>query len=155
LTPRPAVEIVAASPAHVGTIAARMRAADVAECRAFGHSPRQALRSGLMGSTISLTAKVEGRPEAMIGLAPVSLIEGKGTPWMLGTDAIHRQARALLTIGPAIIARFLDSSPSLANLVSARNDRALRLLKALGFEIGDEVEMIGGIPFLGFAMERL
>lgn len=148
------IELVTASPAHVGVIANRMRPDDVIECRAFGHSPKQALRSALMSSIIAYTAKVDGRPEAMLGLAPVSLIEGKGTPWMLGTEEVYRHGRALLKLGPRIIASFLDSTPRAGNLVSKRNVRAIRVLRAWGFHVEDEVRMIGGVPFIDFWMER-
>lgn len=129
-----------------------MRVADVIESRALGYTPKQALRTGLRGSLIALTAKVDGRPEAMMGLTPISLIDGAGRPWMLGTDVIYRHGRELLTFGPGIIAAMRDSSRFLHNVVSADNGRAIRLLKRWGFAVGDEVTMIGGVPFLTFEM---
>lgn len=132
-----------------------MRAVDEMECRAFGRSPKQALRLGLIGSTIAYTAKVDGRAEAMMGLTPVSLIEGTGTPWFLGTDEVYRHGRELLAWGPGIVAQMLDSSPSLRQVVSAGNGRALRLLKAWGFTLEDDVQMIGGHPFVSVSLARV
>ncbi len=148
------VDLARASPAHVGIIASRMREADRTECLALGYSPKQALRLGIMGSEWAVTAKVDGRAEAMFGLTIVSAIEGEGRPWMLGTDAIYRHGRDLLAVGPEWVRRCLDSSRSLSNVVMASNGRAIRVLKRWGFEVGSDVQMIGGYPFHTFTMER-
>lgn len=131
-----------------------MRASDVEECRAFGLTPKQGLRQSLMASSIAYTAKVDGVPAAMLGVESVSLVEGLGRPWMLGTEEVYRQGKALLELGPWIIGRMLDSSPELANVVSQTNGRAIRVLRRWGFEVGEEVQMIGGVPFLDFRMSR-
>lgn len=149
-----AVELAPSHAGHVGTIAARMRDIDRMETEAFGRSPKQSLRMGIMASTICLTAKVDGRPEAMMGLVPVDLLGGKGTPWFLGTDEVYRHGREMVGWGPHILSRFLDSTPSLSNVVMQANTKAIRLLRCWGFEIGDEVKMIGGHAFLDFWMDR-
>ncbi len=148
------IALVPARAVHVGPIAARMRAADMTECAAMGHAPRQALRAGLRGSSICLTAMVDGRAEAMIGLVVTNALCGEGSPWMLGTDAIYRHPRALLRGGPPLLAAMLDSTARLENLVSADNDRAIRFLRWLGFTIDQEVRMIAGTPFHSFMLER-
>lgn len=133
-----------------------MRAADVAEVRAFGRSPKDALRLGLTTSLLVWTAKVDGRPEAMFGLSPVSAIGGEGAPWFLGTDEVYRHGRELVAWGPALIAAMLDSTPRrLANMVGAFNRPAIRLLRRWGFEVREEVIMsAGGVEFFAFSMER-
>lgn len=147
-----AVELVRAHAGHVGTIAARMRDIDRMEVDACGRTPKQALRMGIMGSTIAMTAKVDGRAEAMMGLVPIDLLGGEGTPWFLGTDEVYRHGREMIAWGPKILASFLDSTPSLSNVVMQANTKAIRLLKAWGFSVGDEVKMIGGQAFLDFWM---
>ena len=148
------VEIVPATPAHIGRIATRMRADDRAECAAFGLSPRDALRRGLAESTLAWTAKVDGRPEAMFGLVVVSAIEALGRPWLLGTDAVFAHGRALLAEGPGLIAAMLDSTPRLENLVSATNTRAIALLRRWGFTLEEDRQMIGNIEFQTFGVAR-
>ena len=149
------IELVPASPGHVGRIAARMRSDDIAECAAFGRTPKSALRLGLMGSSHVLTAKLNGRPEAMMGIVVTSAISGEGTPWMLGSDEIYRHPKAMLTLGPHVLALWgRDSSKSWSNLVSAENARSIRFLRRIGFHIGDELTMVGGMSFLTFTMER-
>lgn len=148
------IEIVRASPAHVGTIARRMREADVLECAALGFSPKQALRHSLIASSEVWTAKVDGRAEAMFGLVITNALCGSGQPWMLGTEAIYRHPRAMLTGGRKVLGRWLDSTPSQSNLVSAGNTRAIRMLRRWGCRIGKEVIMLAGMEFVTFTLER-
>lgn len=147
-----AVELVRAHAGHVGTIAARMRDIDRLETMACGKTPKQALRMGIIASTIVLTAKVDGRAEAMMGLVPLDLLSGKGTPWFLGTDEVYRHGREMIAWGPGIIWQFVDSTPHLSNVVMQANTKAIRLLRCWGFTVGDEVKMIGGRAFLDFWM---
>ena len=148
------IEIVPASPAHIGAIAHRMRAEDRLECAAFGHSPKSALRNGYRASTESWTAKVDGVPHAMFGLVPVSILEGEYTPWFLGSDETYRHPRDMIATGEALVSYWLDSSKKLSNVVMSTNVRAIRLLRRWGFSIGDQERMIGGYPFLDFWIER-
>ncbi len=147
-----AVEIVVARPRHVGTIAARMRDIDREECEAFGHSPKMALRMGLWYSRNAWTAMVDGRPEAMFGLVETSALTGAGSPWFLGTDEVYRHGKALLSWGPAFVSIIRDSSPRAANLVSANNTKAIRLLKKWGFDVKPETETHGGVDFRKFEL---
>jgi hypothetical protein len=146
------IRLVPAKPSHIGPIANRMRAQDIEECAAFGRSPKQALRMGLRASIEAYTALVDGRPEAMMGLTPVNALERQGTPWMLGTEVIYQHPRAMLYLGPKVIARWRDSTRNLSNLVAVRNARAIRMLRRWGFEVGGEPTVVGGLEFVTFAM---
>ena len=138
---------------HVGPIASRMREMDRIETAAFGHSPREALRAGLIAGK-AWTVLVDDAPEAMFGLVVTSAIEGRGTPWMLGTDAIYRHAREMIRLAPTVMARAFDSCRRLDNLVSADNARAIRLLWRWGFTVEERELTIGGVVFRPFWMER-
>jgi len=131
-----------------------MREADVVECRATGHSPKQALRDGLIASSLCFTALLDGRPEAMFGLVVNSALAGEGTPWMLGTEAIYEHPRAMLRWGPRFLAAMLDSTPALSNLVAVRNGRAVRMLRRWGFDLSEETIVVGEVDFVMFRMER-
>lgn len=130
------IDVVAATAAHVGPIAVAMRSIDAAECAAFGHSPKQALRGGLRSSVAAWTARLEGRPVAMFGVSPLSLIEGRGQPWMLGTDAVALCGPAVMRLSRRYLALMHSLFPRLENRVSVRNDVAIRWLSYLGFEFG-------------------
>lgn len=145
------IELVRASPAHVGRIANRMRAADVAECAAMGFTPKRALRHSLMASSEVWTAKVDGIPEAMFGLVITNALCGTGRPWMLGSEAIYQHPREMIRGGERFLARWLGTCPELSNYVSAHNMRAIRMLRRWGFDISDEAQSFGGIEFLQFS----
>ena len=139
---------------HCATISARIRDIDRMECEAFGHTPKQSLRNGFWNSDRVWTATVDGRPEAMFGVVVQSALCGEGVPWMLGTDAIYRHGRELVLHGPSLVKALLESVPRLANMVSADNHAAIRLLRRWGFTIGGDRVLVGGIPFLRFEVCR-
>lgn len=131
-----------------------MRAADRAECEALGRTPKDALRNGLRCSLETYTAITEERPVAMLGVVPDSLLGGTGTAWMLGTDEIFAQGRALLTYGPLVIGMWLERFEELGNIVSVENDAAIRLLRRWGAEIGETPVTYRGVDFLPFVIRR-
>ena len=135
---------------HVGSVARRMREIDVRECAAFGHTPKTALREAILGSDKAWTALVDGRPEAIFGVVVNSALTGVGSPWFLGTDVVWQHGRALLGMGPAIIARLHDSSETLAGYVSCENAAAIRMLRRWGFSVEDDRRRFGGVPFHRF-----
>lgn len=144
----------AAKLTHIGPIANRMREIDRIECAALGRNPKNALRSGLRFSSISLTASDEHGPQAMMGVVPEDLMAGRGTVWMLGSDAIYDHGRDLLIAGPVILAAWLRAFRRLENIVAVENDRAIRLLRHWGFTIGEDIETHSGVTFLPFFIER-
>lgn len=146
------ITLVPAQHKHIGRIARLMREIDQEECRAMGREPKQALRFAISASSKVWTALVDGRPEAMFGVVVDSALTGDATPWFLGTDEVYRHGRALLMWGPGIIARLCDSRLTLRNLVSARNSRAIRLLRHWGFIVGKEQVMVRGVAFLPFEL---
>lgn len=148
------VEVVPARITHVGPIASRIRAIDRLECEAMGHSPKHALRQGFLLSDRCWTALVDGRPEAMFGGVTLSALDRRATVWFLGTDEVYRHGRELLAWGPGLIAQAVDSSRWCGNLVSSANGKAIRLLRAWGFTVEPEEQMVGGVPFRQFWMTR-
>ena len=145
------MRLVAAEPSHIPALAEAMRDWDVTECAAMGHSPAEALRDGLGRSLWALTALVDDEPVAMMGVCPLSMIEGTGVPWMLGTEAVYRGARELVRYGPAIISEMEETFPTLSNFVAADNDRAIRFLKHWGWRISSKRVAVGGIDFVEFS----
>lgn len=106
------------------------------------------MRSGLW----TLTALIDDKPEAMFGVVPLSLVESHGTPWFLGTEAIYDQGRSMLTKGRDVMAHMRRTFSRLENVVAADNARAIRMLRAWGFEVGDSQEVHGGVAFVRFGM---
>ncbi|MAO79585.1 MAG: hypothetical protein CMH82_02760 [Nocardioides sp.] len=144
------MRLVEATPDHIPHLAANMRDADVREVRALGRSSRDALEAGLRASLWALTA-IDDEPVAMLGVAPKSMLEGVGVPWMLGSERVYSSGRALLSFAPRVIAEMEATFARLENVVDADNVRALRFLRWSGFEIYGAPVQIGGVSFLRFA----
>lgn len=115
----------------------------------MGHSPKAALRTGLLGSTISWTVKIDGRPEAMFGATPISVVEGRGRPWLLLTEEGGRQHKALLRLGRIYTEALHRQYPILQNWVHDENERTIRWLARLGYAVGS-VDVIRGVPMRPF-----
>jgi uncharacterized membrane protein AbrB (regulator of aidB expression) len=130
-----------------------MRAWDISECAAIGHTPKQALRGALSASTIALTAFVDGRAEAMFGLVVTNALCGTGSPWMLGTEAIYRHPREMIGMGPGWLRTMAAMAPRLSGQVAGANVGAIRLLRAWGFIVGDVPLVRGGVLFVPFEKE--
>jgi hypothetical protein len=143
------IEIVPARLTHVGPIALNMREIDQLECRIFGHSPKEALRAGLLASTIAWTAIIDGRPEAMFGASTVSMLDSIGKPWLLMTDEAVRHHKALVRFGRIYTAAIQRHYMQLENWVHVDNVVAIRWLSRLGFAVGG-VDVIRGHPMRPF-----
>lgn len=130
------VEFVQPTPAHVQDLAANLRAADRAELAACGFSDaRRAIEVSLACSTHMAAAVADGRCVAILGVTPLSLLDGCGSPWMLGTDLVVAHRRALMTCAPTYIRAMLHAYPHLVNYVHADNDVAVRWLRRAGFKL--------------------
>ncbi len=143
------IEVVAARPQHVGPIAARMKQIDREECAASGMTPKDALRHGLLYSETAWTVKADGRPEAMFGVMPVSLLEGRGHIWMLMTEDAVRHRRAIVRLGHIYTEALQRHYRVLTNRVHAENDMAIRWLARMGYVIGS-VDVVRGRPMRPF-----
>ena len=135
------IEVVPAAAEHIAAIAADPRPADAAEIAASsGSSMEAALARGLASSTVAYTVLLDGKPVAMLGAVAYSAMAGIGIAWMLGSAALDCPAarRAIVRFGPAVLDHLRDHYPGmLFNAVDARNRRALRFLKWLGFTVMD------------------
>lgn len=148
------MKLVAAEASHIPFLAENMREYDRVECWASGHVPAAALSHALRASLWALTAIVDDHPHAMMGVVSRNMAEGVGVPWMLGTDRVYDHARDMIRNAPAVIGEMHTTFPILENLVSAGNDRAIRFLRHVGFEIWDDVIMVGGTAFFRFRKEK-
>lgn len=143
------IEIRSARPSHVGPIATRMREIDRDECAMSGMSPKDALRYGVANSEVVFTAFVDGRAEAMFGVVPTSMIEGRGRVWLLMTEDAMKHRRALVRLGHIYTRGLNRHYRILENQVHAHNDAAIRWLTRLGFCVGP-VDVIRGTPMRYF-----
>lgn len=140
-----------ARPGDINRIANRMRAIDRLEVGALGKSPKEALRQSLGGSTLAFTGLKNGTPECMGGVVPLSLLDGEGAIWLLGTDALTTGGRHFLTTIPQLLGMIQKDYPKLSNMIAAENCKSIRWLRKLGFDISEELCDIGGVAFRHFS----
>lgn len=121
----------------VGCLGPRLRAADVEEIRAAsGLPPVEALRRSYDFSThVWAVREIDGRPIALWGVGPLSLLEGRGCPWLLAADAFEVLGSDIARLSRPLLAGMRDHYPHLENRVDARHARAVRWLSWLGFTI--------------------
>ena len=148
-------EIRPAAPEDIPALAAAMRAADVAEVLASsGQGPDEALRASLAISTQAWTGLIDGEPVCMFGVAAVSILSGRGAPWMLGADRLERYPMTFLRRCRSCVAAMSAVYPSLENYVDERNTLSKRWLGWLGFKLADEtITLRNGFKFRQFKME--
>lgn len=120
-------------------IAEHARHADVVELAALGETPLSCLLRGLRNSPEAYTGWIDDEPVCMFGVAAVSVLTGYGAPWMVGTDAIDRHAIPFAKGSKDVIDGMFSHWDRLFNYVDARNARAIRWLRFLGFHIGEPI----------------
>lgn len=130
--------LVRAQAQHVAPIAARARAADIAELWAQARAtPAACMARGLADSTEVYTALLDGVPVVMFGVTEAG--PGEAAPWMVGTTDLDSLAaqKELLRISREVVGKFRTRYHLLYNEVDARNAAAIRWLAWLGFTLGD------------------
>lgn len=147
--------LVPAELGHVDEIAARAREQDIDELWALSRStPAEALARGLSSTVDATTAMLGGRPVAMFGAAPYSILGGMGTPWMIGTTDLQSWSaqKELLRVAAPAVELMQERFPTLLfNAVDARNKPAQRWLRWLGFQFLEPLTVgPDGLPFIPF-----
>ena len=131
-----------------------VRQADIDELMASsGESPEECMYKGLCVSTHCWVGLIDDVPICLFGVSPRSLLTGQGHPWMIGTNKIDKNVRKFARHSHDVIAKMRESYKYLDNWVDARNAKAIRWLKVLGFTIEPAVSYgIEGRPFHHFFM---
>lgn len=141
-------------PGDAAELAANLRPSDLAECRAYGRADIAAgVISSANRSMLCWTGLVDGELAAILGVAPINVMCGIGSPWMLGTPVLDAHSRVLVRETPEYIGKMLNAFPHLVNFVHAKNTTSVRWLRRLGFTLHD-AQPYGalGEPFHPFEM---
>lgn len=141
--------------ADIPVLVANLREADRQELEAArGGEPHEAVRSALALSSHRWAMDVDGNLGLVGGIVTVSLLNGIGSPWLLGTTELDRIPGALTKIGLRYRDVALGLFPELVNYVDARNVKAIRWLKRLGFTVSDTPVPYGvsRLPFYRFEL---
>ena len=139
------------SPADIEELVTHLREADRIECAAAGVlDVRQAITQGVARSALCWAVRVDGELACILGVVPLMLLGDTGVVWLLGTDVISRNARALMRLSPPYIEMMLLAYPHLANHVHAANRQAVRWLTRMGFTLHAPVRASTGELFYPF-----
>jgi len=123
---------------HVEHVAKHMRQADRNEVWASNHlTPEESLRKSVDYSIISRTALADGEPVLIAGMAPYSILDDSGLPWMLATDGLLDIAIPFLKRCRQYVAEMLTFCNKLENWVHVDNEISIRWLAWMGFNIDD------------------
>lgn len=126
------------------SLAPRLRAADRREiARLSGVTPLTALLGSVRQSTEARSVVIDGQVEAMFGHAADPL--GRSAMiWALGSDLLPKHRFTLIKE----MRRYLDAVQErhgmLVNIIDDENERAIELLKRLGFTFGQALPALGG-----------
>ena len=144
-----------ATPEDAEFIAAHARQSDIDELLAVANvTPLECLLNGIKMSPQAYTGWIDGERVCMFGVSAISVLTGFGVPWMVGTDAIDRHAIAFIKGSRSAIRTLFAQWGRLYNLVDARNTRAVRWLRFLGFTIEKPIPYgVEKLPFHPFHLE--
>lgn len=121
----------------IALVAKNMRKADREEIMAAsGTDPEDCLMASVAMSDYARAIVVKGVVVAILGL----VVGQKSIPWMLGTDDVDRLPKSFWRAVKQAFAEMQSISPRMENYVHAANDKSVRLLKRLGFEMETPVE---------------
>jgi hypothetical protein len=133
------VEIVPALSSHALRLAPFLRKEDVAEVRALGMDPTQALLDSVSNSSEAFAVSFDGELSAIFGVVPAreTLLGSSdvGQIWMLSGEGITRHRKAFLRVSRWVVAQLLQRYRLLWNVIDARYAGALRWARWLGFEV--------------------
>ena len=122
-------------PGDAEALGLNMRLCDAEEVLACGHDPLEAAIASVASSVMCWSAFADGELGCIIGCAPVAIMGGIGSPWMLGTPVLDEHARILVRLTPRYIGAMLKAFPHLVNRVHAKNTTSLRWLRRIGFTV--------------------
>lgn len=148
------IEIIQATQAHVQSI--QLRQTDVEEIMATsGREPAEALAACVAASTESWCGLVDGKPIALFGVGPLNILNGMGSPWMVGSDLLNEHAFELLRKSRPWVEQMHRLYPVLFNLVDERNVISRRWLRWLGFSFYKPIRYgVEGRMFIPFERIR-
>ena len=137
----------------IGLLDSSMRAADRDEIVAsHGPDTRTTIARAVAASTHRLSIDAwDGDLLCVMGVAPISMATGVGSPWMLGTRGLDDHPRTLARVARRYFDEVAQVYAVLENHVDVRNTASIRLLKWLGCSF-DEPRPYGvmRLPFMRF-----
>lgn len=141
--------------AHISAVLNDIRQADVDELWAAAMTtPEKEMIRHIDSATTGL---VDGVPVCVFGVTHTNDISGVAIPWLITTNRLEKHARLFLAHCRGVVMGMRSGCRLLVNYVDARNTRAIKWLRWLGFTLDAEPIAFGvqGFPFYRFTMEGL
>lgn len=143
---------------HAEYIAERVRDADRDELWASNlMTPIKVMTAGIKYAKHVTTGLDDDEPVVMWGVYRPCLLTSYGIPWMVGTHKLDEKdvSVAFLKRCREPLVAFFKEFDILENYVDARNVRAIRWLRFMGFTVEEEAEPYGELklPFHRFWMK--
>ena len=133
------LELLTPTPQDIEHITANLRAADACELQAVYGLEVDLLHCLTLSVAVSddvyVAVNAAGEPVALTGVASVSLLGGLGCPWLLGTNALLRYPRDIVTHGRQLVRKWDSKYSHMFNYVDSRNTRSIAWLQRIGFVI--------------------
>ena len=143
-------------PGDIDALLGNLRKCDQLEVEASAGKHRVALvlrlaeRSSLWARTIFVNDKLT----CIFGVSSIDFVQGVGSPWMLATPVFDKHPRAVIERSAGYIPLIQELFPHLINYVDARNVKAIKWLKWLGFDMHPAVPYgFYNMPFHKFEMK--
>lgn len=133
----PEVTILPTTAEHIRAMRGKLRTEDESECIAFGWSAEKALWRSYKYGVLRKTYFVNDEIAAVSGCGGV-FMGRMGQPWLLTTDVVKKiSPLRFAKIYQTEVSNMLDIFPILVNYVDSRYISAVRLLKLIGFSLGE------------------
>tara|TARA_Y100000034_G_scaffold89640_1_gene107898 strand:+ start:446 stop:907 length:462 start_codon:yes stop_codon:yes gene_type:complete len=140
---------------HIEELAVTMAQPDVDEAWAAGHKrPHEALEYSRKVSRDTTTGLANGEVACIFGVGSSSILTGLGSPWMLTSPILEAHGKVFLRGCRMWMGDQKQKWLKLDNFVDARNERAVKWLRWMGFDL-DEPAPYGpdGMDFHKFYWE--
>lgn len=116
--------------------------------------PDKAIARAIVSSRDAFTALLDGEIICIFGVVTSSVINGTGSPWLLGSDLIKENPFEFLGRSKKYMAKLKEGYSKLENHVDVDNKVSILWLRWLGFKISKDAKPYGivGKPFKRFTM---
>lgn len=93
----------------------------------------------------------DGEAMCIFGFCAATFTSDIACPWMIGAKGLEKHAKAFMKMSRPFIDRMNQRHKYLRNFVDARNEKAIKWLKVMGFRMFDPVPFgAAGLPFHPF-----
>lgn len=131
-------------PSDLTDLASRLTPADQKEIEVLtGLGPLEAMAAGLFRGSVCMTGVDDETGEIVCVFGVVPYNQQVGSVWFLTSDLIHKHKREIVRSARGWLDEQNARYPVLMNFVTESNDVHLRLIRYLGFELGDPIEIEG------------